>query len=584
MSPRKQEKGLTMQEHGYWDRVAKGRISRRRLIAAGGMGAAGLVVAAACGGGSSDGGSATKAPAGTESAGSKTPQNTGGTPKRGGRLKQTEQGAWGTIDPITSVGNATGLLPHLYNTLFNRSNANPDFMFLDLAESVEQVDPQTYAFKIRKGVKIGPNSLGVPERDMDAQDVIRYFDRIAADKDAVARVFTEPWLDSVTASPANDAITMKLKAPYAYFMSRLGRALGGTIPPREFFEKNISLTNQGVGAGPFVLKSVEESGNASIDRNPNYYRKSQSGDALPYVDGMDWVLITDRQAWRTAFLDKQVHSYGASTVDEANEIKGKGGNYVTRDPSFTFISFTMNPTKKPWDDDRVRKAALHALDRQQFIELIVGKGEGKADGLVHWPCGPYAYNEDELDQFQKYDPKMSHDLLKAATGNDHISVKITYPISTIEFHDQHLPIFMKQIKDAGFDVQEDPKDFSSWLGDYTSVKYDASLSLNQIYETSEIPVDWHSTKGPQGDGNFAIGIGRLYDDVEQAIHNSKTAPDKDAHIKAVRDVQKLIYDKGPGFLPIFSWYAYTNWQDSAKNIPQGLGDTGLFLSDFWLEG
>jgi len=574
-----------MQEQGYWDRVAKGRVSRRRLIAAGGVGAASIVVAAACGGGggsdSTPSGGGTKSPGATEPAGGKTPQNTGGTPKRGGRLKLAEQGAWGTIDPVTSVGNATGLMPHIYNVLFNRSNANPDYMFLDLAESMEQVDPVTYAFKIRPGVKIAPNTLGVPERDMDAQDVVKYFERIRADKDAVARAFTEQWLASVEA--ATDSVTLKTTSPYAYFTSRLGRALGGCIPPREFFEKTISLQAQGVGAGPFMLKSVEESGNASIDRNPNYYRKSDAGEALPYVDGMDWVLITDRQARRTAFLDKQVHSYGASTVDEANELKAKGGNYVTRDPAFTFISFTMNPTKEPWTDDRVRKAALHALDRNQFIELIVGKGEGKPDGLVHWPCGPYAFNEDELEEFQKYDPKMSHDLIKAATGSDSISVKITYPISDIEFHDQHLPIFMKQMKDAGFNVQEDPKDFTGWLGDYTGVKYDASLSLNQIYETPEIPVDWHSTKGPQGDGNFAIGIGRLYPEVEQAIHDSKTAPSKDEHVKRVRDAQKVIYEKGPGFLPIFSWYAYTLWQDQVKNIPQGLGDTGTFLADFWLD-
>jgi len=42
-------------------------------------------------------------------------------------------------------------------------------------------------------------------------------------------------------------------------------------------------------------------------------------------------------------------------------------------------------------------------------------------------------------------------LIRAATGQDTIQVKVMYPVSDIQFHDQHLPIFLKQMKEAGFD-------------------------------------------------------------------------------------------------------------------------------------
>jgi ABC-type transport system substrate-binding protein len=565
----------------YWDRFERQRVSRRRMLATTGTGAAGLLLAAACGGGgSSSSGSPTSGQ--TQAAGN-TSQNAG-PPKLGGRYKAVNQGAWGTIDPLVSVGNSVAIMPKFYNTLISRSNVDPKFVFYDLAQSFEQPDDSTYIFKIRPAVKIAPNSMGIAERNMDAMDAQKWIERIRAQKDSILRKFTEPWLDVAVASA--ETFTMKTKGPYAYSLSTIGRALGGCIPPRETYEQNIDLKAQAAGGGPFMIEpdSYQESGTISLDRNPNYYRQDEkSGLKLPFVDAIDTVLITDRQARKTGFLSKQIYDYGAQDAAEAKDLVSQNKDlYVERSPSFTFISFSMNPTRDPWKDDRIRKAALHALDRKQFVDLIVGEGEGKADGLVHWPTGPYAFDETELDQFQKYDPKQSKDLIKAATGRATIKVKITYPISDIEFHNKHLPIFLKQMKDAGFDVQEDPKDFTGWLGDYTDVKYDASLSLNQIYETPEIALDWQHSLGPAGDSHFAIGVGIIHPEVDAAIIDSKKATSLEDLIARVKAAQKVAYEAGPSFLPIMSWYAYTNYWNFVKNT-HVLGDTGTFTSDTWLD-
>lgn len=564
----------------YWQRYQRQRISRRRLLAMAGLGATGLVVGAAC-----DGGDGEPGPAGTPAAGS-TPAAEG-TPKRGGTYKSVNTGDWGTIDPVTTVGTGTAIMPYLYNVLLSRSNMNPDFFFFDLAESLEQPDEVTYVFNIRRGVKIAPNDLGIPERDMDALDCTKWDERIFTDEDALARSVSLKWLDSSEA-PDNYTFVQKTKEPYAYFIAEQGRALGRCIPPREFFERGISLENQGVGAGFRVLRpgTYRETGSLILDRNPNYYRKDETtGEQLPYMDVVDVVLITERQARRTAFLDQQIYNYAAESGSEAEEIlRQKPNTYVVRNPSFLFISFTMNVTREPWNDDRIRKAALYALDRREFIDLIVGPEGGKPNGLVHWPTGRYAFSEEELEEFQPHDPQRSRELIRAATGEDTIRVKITYPVTDLEYHDDHLPIFLKQMREAGFDIEEDPKDFGQWLGDYTRVRYDASLSPNQQYETPRIVLDWQSSKGPQGDENFAIGVGALHPEIDEAIADSKRVTDPEEHIQKVRDVQRLIYETGPSFLPIFCPYTHTLYWDFVKNVPQGLGDTGLLLaSETWLD-
>jgi len=572
-----------MAEQSYWERFERQRVSRRRVLATGGAGAAGLLLAAACGGGGGGKTPSAGTPGADTTAGT-TP--TAGPPKRGGRYKGVNQGAWGTIDPFVSVGTATGIMPRFYNTLISRSNVDPKFVFYDLAQSFEQPDDSTYIFKIRPGVKIAPNSMGIPERDMDSQDAVKWLDRIRADNAAVLRKFTEPWLDSYSATA--DTFTFKTKGPYAYSLSTIGRALGGCIPPREAYDQKIDVKAQAAGGGPFMIKagSFQESGSVSLDRNPNYYRKDEaSGLQLPFYDGIDVALVTDVQARKTGFLGKQIYNYVAQDGAEAKDlVSGNKDLYVVPSPTFTFISFAMNPTRPPWNDDRIRQAAQHALDRQQFVDLIVGNGEGKPDGLVHWPTGPYAFTDDELNQDsrQSYDPKKSKDLIKAATGSDTVKVKITYPVSDIEFHNKHLPIFLKQVKDAGFDVQEDAKDFTGWLGDYTDVKYDASLSLNQIYETPEIVLDWQHSKGPAGDGHFMTGVGKVHPEVDAAIIDSKKATSLDDLITRVKAAQDTAYKVGPSFLPIMSWYTYTNYWTFVKNI-HVLGDTSTFLSDQWLD-
>jgi ABC-type transport system substrate-binding protein len=244
----------------YWQRFQRQRISRRRLLATAGLGATGLVVVAACGGGDGE-----PSPGETRLPGASP---TLGKPKRGGRYRGINTGDWGTIDPVTSVGTSVGITPRMYNVLLNRSNANSDFWFFDLAESLEQPDDVTYIYKLRRGVKIAPNDLDIPQRDMDALDILSWNERVREDEDALARVVLLPWVASTEAPDAQTVIT-KTKGPYGYFISRQGRALGGCIPPREFYERGISLTDQGVGAGPYVLRpgTYRETGEVSVDRN-----------------------------------------------------------------------------------------------------------------------------------------------------------------------------------------------------------------------------------------------------------------------------------------------------------------------------
>ena len=562
----------------YWEQFQRGRVSRRRVLSVAGVSAAGLAVAAACGGGGGDG----------EDEPTPGPGASAGTPVRGGRYKTGSAVNIDTLDPHISIAGGPAWFPRFYNVLVKQSAQKPDFLFFDLAEDMEVPEPGglEWIFHIRPGVTIAPNPDGIPERALDAEDAQISFQRIKDLPEANACAFVCEWFDS---HEALDAETYRIRTPrpYAFFLLNIGGTIfTSTIPPREAIEKGGDfLRDRAVGAGPFMVApdAYVEGQRFTLERNPNYYRTDPNNDdaQLPYIDGWDAVNITDRSALRTAFLSKQSYQYGAENKDEAEQLLAEHDIYQgSGDPVNTFISFTMNVTKPPWDNPDVRKAAMHALNRQEFIDIVY-RGDARPNGLVHWPQGDFALPEDELDDLQKFDPELSKQLLREAGFDLPLKVKVMFPAnSVIEEHSTHLPIFLEQMAAAGFEVDQDAQDFVTWLDNYTNKEYDASLALNQIYETPEIPLDFHHSSGPAGGDIYTWGMNDP--EIDSAIDAVKEITDPEQLVEGIRNVQRLIYDKGPSFLPIVSPFSRQLFWNFVQNIQPGLGLASLLLNDWWL--
>jgi ABC-type transport system substrate-binding protein len=561
----------------YWQRFTDGRRSRRSFLRAAGVaGAAGAALAVA---GCSDTSTKTSSgsqitPLATTSADKPEVLNAGGTPKRGGTFKIADAAAFGTFDPHLGIALATAYFPRVYNVLVNQSAAKPGFMFFDLASSLEQPDPQTFVFKIRPGVKVTPNDMGVPERDLGAEDVKVNIERIQSTPAANSYAFMHDSIASV--STAADTVTIKTTRPYAWFLNRIG-LYTSTIAPRELILGDRSkLSGAAAGAGPYRLTSLNEGDVANFVRNPNYYRHDDAtGEQLPYVDGIDASVILDKTAGRAAFVSGQMHRYTPSGPEEAQTL---AGDYtIQRDPNFSFIAFTMNFSRPPFDDPRVRTAFSRAINRDDFVRVVYS-GEAKPDGLVHWSVGDFAIPQDELATYQPYNLDEAKSLVQQVGG---IKVKMMYPESTLLEHNLHLPIFLRQMRDAGIEIEEDVQPLVTWIDNYHGLNYQCSLALNQIYETAEIPLNFHTTSGPLGDGSYVRGMGDP--EIEAAVQKTREILDLGERVQAVRDTQKLIYAKAPGFLPLVTPFSYQAYQKTVHDIPGGVGTTQNILNTFWLD-
>ncbi len=557
----------------FWAQYARARISRRRALAATGVAAAAAAALplVGCSGGGGNGGTVRE-----RSELGYDLLNPAGPPRQGGTLVSANAANFGTFDPHIGIQVASALFPRIYNVLINQSATRPEFMYFDLAQSLEQPDETTYIFKLRPGVKVAPNDLGVPERDLDGEDVRASLERVKTDKATNNYSFASNHIESVQVE--GDTVTITTPAPYAWFQNRIGLFISA-ITPRELMAGDLKrLTNKAAGAGAYSLDSVTEGEAARLKRNPNYYRRDVTNNnaQLPYIDALEIRVIFDKATQRTAFQSGQIHYYMTGSGDEARSL---GDATIQRDPYFAYISFTMNPREKPFDDPRVRRAFSRAINRQPFVDLVYG-GDAQADGLVQWSLGSYALPAEELEAtYQPFNLDEARALVDQVGG---IKVKMMYPAGTaILEHNQHIPIFLKQMDDAGIDIEQDAQDFGAWINNYRDVNYQCSLALNQPYETPELPLNFHTERGPFGDGTYIRGLGDP--EIEEAVRKASAEMQTDARIAAVLEAQRVIYAKDPMMLPLVTPYNHLVWNRLVKNIPSGIGTSQYIVNSAWMD-
>ncbi|MEK7214838.1 MAG: ABC transporter substrate-binding protein, partial [Chloroflexota bacterium] len=148
----------------------------------------------------------------------------------------------------------------------------------DLAERWEQIDPSTYVFHLRKGVKF-QNLAPVNGREVAADDVIYSYNRQREQGRPNAGQ-----LASVAGISAPDKYTIRisLKQPNPDFLIDLTDGHNQVVP-RETVELTGDLKNgPNIGSGPWILEKFEKGGATFYKRNPDYFQQP-----LPYVDRVE---------------------------------------------------------------------------------------------------------------------------------------------------------------------------------------------------------------------------------------------------------------------------------------------------------
>jgi peptide/nickel transport system substrate-binding protein len=197
-------------------------------------------------------------------------------------------------------------------------------------------------------------------------------------------------------------VRITLGSPTPSYLDLLAGRQGLVAHPRHLMESRIQAGEVGIGPadvgfvalGPFKMDKAEKGSVVQVRRFDKYWEKDAQGRQLPYLDGIDFPIMTDFSAVLAAFragrLDGGTRGGGFTLLpDQIQSLKSTFGDQVW----FAAINgqrqvLWFNVLKEgPLQDVRVRKAISLWLDKREGLEAIEG-GNGQLSTILD-PRSPF---------------------------------------------------------------------------------------------------------------------------------------------------------------------------------------------------
>ena len=351
------------------------------------------------------------------------------TPKRGGTL--TYMIPADAPPSLDLHREATYALVHavapFYSVLMRVNPENPSDttqFVCDLCTSIPKPadDGKTYTFKIRTGVNFQDGS------PLTAADVAASWHEIIFPRPGVLSARAN-WYAAVDSVEAPDATTVvfKLKFATSTFLPSLADPYAA-IYPKAILDKDPHWFEQHVmGSGPFRFVAYDIGQDIKGVRNPDYYHKG-----LPYLDGFVGI-FAEKQVVRV----EAIHSGRAAMEFRGlppaaiNDLQRELGDKIKVQTSDWNCGnlITPNERRKPFDDVRVRKALLLAVDQWGGAPALSKIANVRTVGGIVFPGSPLAANKEELQKMAGFWPDIEKSraearrLLKEA-GQENLHVEL----------------------------------------------------------------------------------------------------------------------------------------------------------------
>jgi peptide/nickel transport system substrate-binding protein len=377
-----------------------------------------------------------------------------------------------SLDPTTAPAAAIGEIVH-YNILEGLTKINVDGSVTPLLAESWTMDPdgKLFTFKLRKGVKFQDGAA------FDSSAVKFSFDRAKDEKStnkAKKAVF-----DNISRIETPDAHTviMVLNSPDGNFLFRMGENTAVILHP----STAAAAATKPVGTGPYKLENWAKGSAVTLTkwdgfRNPSAIKISKVtfrfiNDSAAQVAALLAGDIDGMPRFGALQSLKQFQTDKRFSV-EIGDTAGKG-------------IMTINNKKKPFDDVRVRRALMHAIDRKAFIDGVL-EGLGRPIGSHMAPTD--AGYVDLTGQYA-YDPEKAKALLKEAGITTPLNVTLTLPPPP--YARKGGEVVAAQLAKAGIVAKIENVEWAQWLGGVFKGNFDLTI-INHVE-----PLDYMAYANPQ---------------------------------------------------------------------------------------
>jgi peptide/nickel transport system substrate-binding protein len=285
-------------------------------------------------------------------------------PKRGGVLTYVVESDPNSIDCHASATSFTMQLvaPH-YSTLLKYDPTAYPKIIGDLAESWQlSPDGGTYTFKLVRNVLFHD---GTP---LTSADVKATYERLRNPPDGITSARREQLADVASIeTPDPLTVVFKLKRPNTAFLSFLASPWNCIYSAKVLAEDPNYPAKKPMGTGPFKFVEYVKGSHWTGQRFDGYFRKGR-----PYLDGVKAVFISGAGVINALAGGQVDGTFFLLSPASAKRLQQSLGNKMVFPSNLynitTFV--TVNVTKPPFDNPKVRKALNLALDRREVMILL----------------------------------------------------------------------------------------------------------------------------------------------------------------------------------------------------------------------
>lgn len=391
-----------------------------------------------------------------------------------------------------------------------------------LAESWNQVDETTWEFNIRKGVKFHNGE------ELKASDVKFSINRML-ESPRVAHIVGA--IESVEASE-DYKIILKTKEPFGPLLAHLAHTAASIVNEKAVTESGENYGQEPVGTGPFKFASWEAGDKITLERFDDYYKGAAKLKTVVFrniTEGTNRTIGLETGELDVAYDIEPIDKDRVSNHENLQLIEG---------PALSMAYIGMNAQKEPFNNEKVRKAINHAIDRDSIIAAVLNGAGQKANS----PIGPRVFAHNDAISGYDYDVEKAKELIKEAGYEGGFSTTIWTNDNPVRL--QIAQIAQAQLKEIGIDVSIEPLEWGSYLERTAAGEHDMFI-LGWVTVTADpdygLYALYHSDQhGGAGNRTFYTNP-----EVDKFLNEGRTAIDPETRAAAYKKAQELIMNDAP---------------------------------------
>jgi peptide/nickel transport system substrate-binding protein len=402
------------------------------------------------------------------------------TPKRGGTLQFAISAETPHYDCHGSDTYATlHFTAPFYSTLLRFNLPKFPDVEGDLAQSwTVAPDLLTYTFKLNQGVKFHDGTT------LTSADVKATYDRLRNPPPGVVSTRQATFGDIGTIeTPDANTVVFKMKSVNAAMLEHFASPWNCIYSAKDLAADPNSPKTKINGTGPFTFVEHAKGSHVSGKRNDAYFKQG-----LPYLDGFRGVFMLQAAAMLNALQGGQVlgEFRGISPAERDRLVQAMGDKLRIEESSWTLnLLIAFNVEKKPFDDVRVRKALLMAIDRWGGSQGLSKISTLRSVGGVIRPGSPYATPEAELVKL----PGFSKDINASRTEAKRLLAEAGVPNLKFTLHNRNLAMpytpagifLVDQWRQIGVTAEHKQFDTAPYLATMNAGNHDVAIDFSNLF-------------------------------------------------------------------------------------------------------